>query len=100
MEDLIEDVRIDAKHSFEEEAMPVRAFKERYGDRVAVLGGVDMDRLCRLPEDELRQYVRDILDVCMPGGRYALGSGNTVTNYVPVENYLIMLQEGFNWGKG
>ena len=98
MEDLIEDVRIDAKHSFEEEATSVTEFKVRYGDRVAVLGGVDMDRLCRLPENELRQYVRSILDVCMPGGRYALGSGNTVTNYVPIENYLIMLEEGFKWG--
>ena len=99
MEDLIEDVKIDAKHSFEEEAAPVRDFKRKYGERVGVLGGVDMDRLCRLPEEELRKYVRDILNVCMPGGRYALGSGNSVANYVPIENYLIMLEEGFNWGK-
>jgi uroporphyrinogen decarboxylase len=29
--------------------------------------------------------------------RYALGSGNSVTNYVPVENYLIMLDEGVRY---
>ena len=97
MDDLIEDVKIDAKHSFEDEIVPVVEFKRRYGHRVGVLGGVDMDRLCRLPEDELRQYVRAILDACMPGGRYALGTGNTVANYVPLRSYLIMLEEGLNW---
>jgi len=97
MEDLIEDVKIDAKHSFEDLIMPVGEFKRKYGDRVAVLGGVDVDKLCRLPERELRQYVRGVLEQCAPGGGYALGSGNSVANYVPVENFLIMLDEGLRW---
>jgi len=94
MEDLIEDVKIDAKHSFEDEIMPVKEFKRKYGSRIGVLGGVDVDKLSRLKEEELRQYVGDILDGCMQGGGYALGSGNSVTNYVPVRNYLAMLDEG------
>ena len=99
VEDLIEDVKIDAKHSFEDEIMPVSRFKKKYGDRVAVLGGVDLDKLCRLEERELRRYVRNVLDECMPGGGYALGSGNSVANYMPVKNYLIMLDEGLRWGE-
>ena len=94
MEDLIEDVKIDAKHSFEDEIMPVTQFKEKYGDRIAVLGGVDMDKLCRLGEPELRAYVRSIIDNCIQGGGYALGSGNSITNYMPLQNFLIMLDEG------
>ncbi len=94
MEDLIEDVKIDAKHSFEDEIMPVAEFKKKYGNRISVLGGVDMDKLCRLEEKELRRYVRNILDECMEGGGYALGSGNSIANYVPVKNYLTMLDEG------
>ena len=94
MKDLIEDVKIDAKHSFEDDIMPVTVFKKKYGNRVGVLGGVDMDKLCRLKEDELREYVDNILDECMQGGGYALGSGNSITNYVPVKNYFIMLDEG------
>jgi len=97
MEDLIEDVRIDAFHSFQDVIIPVVEFKKRYGHRVATLGGVDMDKLCRLNEENLREYVRGILDECMPY-RYALGSGNSIANYVPVENYLIMLDEGLKWG--
>ena len=97
MEDLIEDVKIDGKQSFEDSIMPVTEFKEKYGDRVSVLGGVDMNKLCQLKEEELRHYVRSILDECMPGGGYALGSGNSIANYVPPENYLTMLDEGSKW---
>lgn len=99
MEDLIEEVKIDGKHSFEDAIMPVTEFKKKYGDRVAVLGGVDMDKLCRLEEKQLRQYVRVILEQCMPGGGYLLGSGNSITNYMPPENYLIMLDEGAKYGR-
>jgi uroporphyrinogen decarboxylase len=94
MEDLIEDVNIDAKHSFEDSIMPVTQFKKKYGDRIAVLGGVDVDKMCRLDEPELRDYVRNIVGECIPGGGYALGSGNSITNYIPLRNYLVMLDEG------
>jgi len=97
MDDIIEDVKIDAFHSFQDVIIPVGKFMKKYGDRVAALGGVDMDKLCRLDEQNLREYIRGILDQCMPEGRFALGSGNSITNYVPVENYLTMLEEGLRW---
>jgi uroporphyrinogen decarboxylase len=97
MEDLIQRVGIDAFHSFQDVIVPVTEFQKRYGDRIAVLGGVDVDKLCRMETGELRSYVRGILDSCMEHGRYALGSGNSIANYVPVENYLTMLEEGLRW---
>ncbi len=100
MEDLIETVRIDAKHSFEDAICPVTEFKKRYGHRIAVLGGVDVHQLCTLSEPELRREVRRILDACMPGGRYALGSGNSIANYVPLTNYMAMCHEGLNYDRG
>lgn len=99
MEDLIEDVGIDAFHSFQDVIIPVTEFKKRYQDRIATLGGVDMDKLARLEGHKLRKYIRRILNECIPGGRYALGSGNSIANYIPVKNYLIMLEEGSNFGK-
>ena len=33
-----------------------------------------------------------------PGGGYALGTGNSVTNYIPVRNYIAMLDEGMKVG--
>jgi uroporphyrinogen decarboxylase len=98
MDDLIDDVGIDAKHSFEDAIMPVAEAKARYGDRVALLGGVDVDFLCRATEEEVRAYVRDLIDACGPGGGWALGTGNSVANYIPVKNFLAMLDEGRRYG--
>ena len=97
MEDLIGDVKIDAYHSFQDVIIPVAEFSRRYADRIGVIGGVDMDALGRMPEPQFRGYVRGILDECMPRGRYALGAGNSLANYVLPENYVAMLEEGWRW---
>lgn len=98
MPDLIEDVGIDGKHSFEDTFLPVTEAKRLYGDRIAILGGVDMDFLTSRSEAEVRAYTRRLLEACMPGGGFAIGSGNTFANYVPVENYLAMLDETMKLG--
>ena len=99
MDDLLDDVQIDAKHSFEDTIEDVCEVKRTYGRRVALLGGIDVDFLCRADEAAVRDRVRRTLDVCMPGGGYCLGTGNSVTNYIPLENYLAMLDEGWRYGK-
>jgi uroporphyrinogen decarboxylase len=97
LEDLIEDVRIDAKHSFEDTFETVVEAEQKYGDRIALLGGIDVDFLCRSSEEQVRQRVRKTLDACMEGGGYCLGTGNSVANYIPLDNYLAMLDEGRKW---
>ena len=94
MDDIIDDVGVDGKHSFEDTIADVRDLKTRYGSRLSLLGGIDVDFLCRASEAEIRQRVRDTLSQCLPGGGYFLGTGNTVANYIPVDHYLIMLDEG------
>jgi hypothetical protein len=90
----IVELGIDGFHSFQDLILPAAEVKARYGGRVALLGGVDMDKLASLPEDELRRYLRSILDGCMPAGRFAFGSGNTIANYIPLKNYAILLEDG------
>ena len=94
-EDLINYVGIDGKHSFQDGTAPIARAKELYGERIALLGGVDMDKLSRLEPEELRSYVRDIIDKCNIGGRFAIGAGNSIPSYIPLENYLTMLDEAF-----
>ena len=98
MGDLI-DCGWDARHSFEDSIQPVWEAKERYGDRIAVLGGFDMDKICRLSEPEVREHTRFLIEKCAPGGGWALGTGNSVANYVPAENFLTMLEEGYRAGR-
>ena len=93
----IDELGIDAKHSFEDAILPVTAAKREYGGRLSLLGGMDVDFLARSPHEAIRQRTREVLEVCQPGGGYCLGSGNWVTAYIPVENYLAMLQEARCW---
>jgi uroporphyrinogen decarboxylase len=94
MPDLIDDVGIDAKHSYEDTIETVQEVKARYGSRIAVLGGIDVDFLCRAAPQEVRIRTRKTLEDCHPGGGYCLGTGNSVANYIPLDNYLVMLDEG------
>ena len=100
MDALINDVRIDAKHSFEDVVIPVEAFHERYGGRIGVLGGVDVDRLSQSTPEAIRRRVRFLIETCGPSGRYAAGSGNSIPSYIPVENYLAMVDEALIVGGG
>ena len=93
MEDLLEDVRIDGKHSYEDAIIPAEEFQRRYGKRVAVLGGVDINILSGRTPEEVRVRVRELVLTCGPAGRYAIGSGNSVPSYVPINNYLAMIDE-------
>jgi len=90
---LIDDCRIDAKHSFEEAIMPVEEFQRLYGARMTPLGGLDVDVICRADEAELRTYTRDKIERCFGDGWWALGTGNSLTDYMPVASYLIVLDE-------
>ncbi len=96
IDDLIHDTQIDAIHSFQDVILPIGECMARYGERIAILGGLDVDSMVRLNEESLRTYIRDVLETCMPG-RFALGSGNTIANYIPLDNYLIMLDEARRW---
>ena len=99
MEDLIETVGIDARHSFQDNVEPVEEVYRKYGDRIAILGGMDVDLLSRGTTDQVRTRAREILQACAPGGGFCMGSGNTLPNYVKVDNYYAMLEETARWNE-
>jgi uroporphyrinogen decarboxylase len=89
----------DARHSFEDQIEPVWEAKARWGKRIALLGGFDMDKLARMTAAEVRAHTRFLIEKCAPGGGWALGTGNSVANYIPVDNFLTMLEEGHRCGR-
>jgi len=95
-DDLIDDCKIDAKHSFEDIIMPVQEFKKEYGSRITPIGGLDVDVICRSSVNEIKEYTRKAIDECFYDGNWVLGTGNSLTDYMPVENYIAVLEEGRN----
>jgi uroporphyrinogen decarboxylase len=92
MDDVIA-LGIDAKHSNEDCIAAYEQWIARYGDRIGLLGGIDLDILCVKTPDEIYDIVleRGTKYRCLARG-YALGSGNSIPDYVPLEGYLAMLR--------
>ena len=83
---------IDAKHSNEDAIAPFARWIDDYGERIGLLGGFDMDFLCRKAPAEIEEQVVRLGTEYRAAARgYALGSGNSIPDYVPVENYLAMI---------
>ncbi len=99
MDDII-DIGFDAKQSFEDKIMPVEEVYRRWGDRIAIVGGIDMDIMARGSVEDVRRRTRQVLEACgVAGTGYCLGTGNTVANYIPKDNYFAMLDEGRRWNR-
>jgi len=91
MDDIIDDMKYDGKHSFEDAILPVEEAYERWGSRIAILGGIDMDFLCRQTPEAIKARARAMLERTKDRGGYALGTGNSVPYYVPDENFFAMI---------
>jgi uroporphyrinogen decarboxylase len=92
MRTLVEEVGIDAKHSFEDAIQPVEQFYDQWHEKIAVLGGVDVHVLSVGDEAAIRKRTLEVLEHCASRGGYAAGSGNSIPNYVSPENYLTMIE--------
>ncbi len=99
MDDLIDNVKIDALHSFQDVIEPVEHAYAKYAGRIAILGGLDMDLLARGTEEQVRARARQILQRCAPGGNFAFGAGNSITDFIPLKNYYAMLDELRRWNE-
>lgn len=97
MEDLIEVVGIDARHGFQDNIEPVEEIYKKYGDRIAILGGVDVDLLTRGTIEQVKARTRQVLEACALKGGFCIGSNNSVANFCKIENYYAMLDEVRKW---
>ncbi len=95
MDEVIDDLRYDAKHSYEDKITPVEQAYQRWGDRIAILGGVDVDYVCRADPAQITARARALLTTTRTGGGYALGTGNSVPEYVPDDRYFAMTVAAF-----
>ena len=84
---------IDAKHSNEDTIAPFAEWIERFGGRIALVGGFDLNFLCDKSPAEITAGVIELGTKYRSMAKgYALGSGNSIPDYVPVENYLAMIE--------
>jgi uroporphyrinogen decarboxylase len=65
---------------------------ETYGSRIAILGGIDVDFVIRAAPEDVYQRAKTMLERTDARGGYALGTGNSVPEYVPDEAFFAMIK--------
>lgn len=74
--------------------------KSRYGRNLCFCGGIDTQNI--LPygtTDDVTQEVRRVIQHLAPGGGYLLAAVHTITDEVPAENILAMVEAADMYGK-
>ncbi|MDD5598918.1 MAG: uroporphyrinogen decarboxylase family protein [Victivallaceae bacterium] len=91
IDDICDVCKFDGKHSYEDKILPVEEAYRKYSSRIAIVGGIDVDFLSRKTPREIKARADALLEMSREKGAYVLGSGNSIPEFVPDENYLAML---------
>lgn len=82
---------MDGIHPVQPSAMDINTLKQKYGDRVCIIGNIDLDyTLPRGTEEEVEAEVRDRIEKVGKGGGYMISSANSITDYCKTENVWAM----------
>ncbi|WP_304130076.1 uroporphyrinogen decarboxylase family protein [Ignavibacterium album] len=83
---------VSALHPIEPKAMNIVDVKKQFGDKLCLIGNIDVDLLARGKKEEvINNVLFNIENVGMNGG-YCVGSGNSIPEYVNIENYISMIE--------
>ncbi|NWF50822.1 MAG: nucleoside 2-deoxyribosyltransferase [Ignavibacteriaceae bacterium] len=91
MENIIE-CGVDALHPIEPKAMSIVEVKERYGDKLSLIGNIEVDLLARGTPEEVKKSVLKNIELVGMNGGYCVGSSNSIPEYINFENYITMIR--------
>ena len=98
--EMVIDAHFSGIHPIDPNVMDINRVKEEYGDRLALLGNINMDfPLSRGNPKDVEELVIKRIRGLAPGGGYILSTSNSVAEYIPLENYIAMLETGHKYGK-
>ena len=95
IDDVINDMKYDARHSYEDTIIPVETAYETLRDRIAIFGGIDVDYMTRHSLEDITNRSRKMVEKQMSTGSYALGTGNSVPEYISDDHYFAMTKPIF-----
>ncbi len=99
---VIEDIircGFNALHPIEPLAMDIVEIKHKYGEYLCLIGNIDLEyTLTRGTPKEVEHLTRERIRVLAPGGGYCVASSNSITEYVPLKNFLAMRDTTFQYG--
>jgi uroporphyrinogen decarboxylase len=88
----------NAIHPIEPKAMDINEVKAKFGDRLALIGNVDLDKLARGTKEEVIDETKKRLREVGSNGGYCIGSSNSIPEWVNYENYIAMIDTAARFG--
>ncbi len=79
-----------AIHPIQPDVMDINMVKQKYGDRVAIVGNIFMSDLVYKEPTEIEMQVRDRIEKIGAGGGYIISSSNSLTDDMKPENIIAM----------
>jgi uroporphyrinogen decarboxylase len=90
---------VDCFQAVEPKSMDIVAVKQAFGRRLALMGNLDLGyTLTRGTPQEVEENVQFLIKHVAPGGGLLIGSCNSITNYVPLENFKTMMRAVLEYG--
>jgi uroporphyrinogen decarboxylase len=91
LEDLLS-LGMNGLHPIEPEAVDIQEVKQRVGDRVTLVGNIDINLLSNGSPEEVAAITRETIHRAGADGRFILSSSNSITRSCSVENVLAMVR--------
>ena len=86
------DIGIEGITPMDPYAIDYRDYKKRFGDRLCLFGNIDVEfPLVHGTPQDVEEDVKEHAEVLMPGGRWVAGSSHSITNFVPHENFIALI---------
>jgi len=90
----------DCLHPFEPDAMDIYEAKARYGKKVCISGNINIGTiLAEGSPSQVEEEVTQMIKRLAPKGGYVLSSSNSMTEFVPLNNFIAVMKTLHKIGK-
>jgi uroporphyrinogen decarboxylase len=91
---------VDAIHPIQPHCNDIYQIKRRYGDRICLVGNIDLaGPLSFGTPEQVVEETKEHLERLAPGGGYVVASSHSITDSVPPENFLAMVEAVHEHGR-
>jgi uroporphyrinogen decarboxylase len=85
-------------HPIEPGAMDIYEMKVLFGKRICLVGNVEIDTLTNGTMEDVKEEVKEKIEVLAPGGGYIISSSNSLPNFVQASNVIAMKEAILEYG--
>jgi uroporphyrinogen decarboxylase len=96
---ILREVGFDGVHPLDPRFNDIFELRERWKNRMALIGNIPVALLARGDEHRIEQRVREYCSRLAPGGGYVLSSSGPITKEIPPANLVAMVRAVHKYGR-